>query len=181
MEKFKHDINDNPKIISIVATKSNTGKTTLIEGLIKIFKDRNYRVGVLKHDAHKFDIDKKGKDSYRFSSAGAENVIISSSEKLAMVQMLKKEKSIEELIVLLGAMDIIIIEGFKNNKYPKIEVHRKEIDNSLLCKNSDFNTDSFIAIASDEQLEVKIPVLDLNNVSYIVDFIENKLLKGRGK
>lgn len=179
MEKFKSGKNGKPVIISIVSTKSNTGKTTLIEGLTKSFKGRNYRVGVLKHDAHKFDIDKKGKDSYRFGLAGAENVVISSPEKLAMIQILKEEKSIEELMILFKDMDIVLVEGFKNSRYPKIEVHRKGIDNCLLCKNSDFNIETFIAITSDEEVEVKIPVLDLNNISQIANFIESKFLEGR--
>ena len=82
-------------------------------------------------------------------------------------------------MVLFKEMDIVLIEGFKNSRYPKIEVHRKGIDNCLLCKNSDFNIETFIAIASDEEIEVKIPVLDLNNINYIADFIENRFLKGR--
>ena len=79
-------------MISIVATKSNTGKTTLIEALITIFKEKNYNIGVLKHDAHKFEIDKEGKDSYRFAKAGADKMVISSKEKLAMVETIKEEK-----------------------------------------------------------------------------------------
>lgn len=166
-------------IISIIATKSGMGKTTLIEALIKIFKSRNYTIGVLKHDAHKFQIDKEGKDSYRFSEAGADNVIISSSEKLAMVQSLKKEKSMEEIISFFDDLNIVLIEGFKNknNTYPKIEVYRKGIDNNLLCKNSDYAAYNFIAVASDEKLDVNIPVLNLNDPVSIADFIEDNLVK----
>lgn len=164
-------------VLSIVASKSGTGKTTLIEKLIKILKERNYKVGVLKHDAHKFEIDKEGKDSYRFTKAGADNVIISSPEKLAMVEVLKEEKNIDQIIGLFHDMDIILIEGFKKNNYPKIEVHRKEVDNSLLCENREFNTSTFIAVVSDEVLKLNIPVLDLNNANSIADFIENNFIK----
>lgn len=167
---------NKPVIVSIVATKSNTGKTTLIEALIKVLKERNYCVGVLKHDAHKFDIDKEGKDSYRFAKAGADNVVISSSDKLAMIQKLKEERDIEDILTLFKGVDIVLIEGYKNNNYPKIEVHRKGIDTNLLYTNPNFNTLTFIAIASDESLKVNIPVLDLNNISRIADFIENKML-----
>lgn len=167
---------NKPVIVSIVATKSNTGKTTLIEALIKVLKERNYCVGVLKHDAHKFDIDKEGKDSYRFAKAGADNVVISSSDKLAMIQRLKEERDIEDILALFKGVDIVLIEGYKNNNYPKIEVHRKGIDTNLLYTNPNFNTLTFIAIASDESLKVNIPVLDLNNISRIADFIENKML-----
>ncbi len=164
-------------VISIVASKSNTGKTTLIEKLIKIFKAKNYNVGVLKHDVHKLDIDKEGKDSYRFSEAGADNVIISSSEKLAMVQNLKEELELEEIIKYFGDMDIIFIEGFKNNNYPKIEVHRKSHSNTLLCKDNKANIKTFIAVASDEILDVNIPILDLNDAISIAAFIEEKCVK----
>ncbi len=164
---------EKSKIISIVATKSGTGKTTLIEGLIKILKERNYSVGVLKHDAHKFDIDKEGKDSYRFAEAGADNVIIASKEKLAMVQRLKEERTIADILPLFNNLDIVIVEGFKNNDYPKIEVHRKGVDDKLLCNNPNFNISSFIALASDELLNVNIPVLDINDISSIADFIVN--------
>ncbi|MDP4146805.1 MAG: molybdopterin-guanine dinucleotide biosynthesis protein B [Bacillota bacterium] len=165
-----------PVVISIVATKSGSGKTTLIEKLIKIFKAKNFSVGVLKHDAHKFDIDKEGKDSYRFSQAGADNVIISSSEKLAMVQILREEKKLEDIIKLFGDLDLIIIEGFKNNNYPKIEVHRRGVNEDFLCNNLNFNIESFIAVASDEALNIDIPVLDLNDANSIADFIENRFL-----
>lgn len=168
---------EKPVVISIVSTKSGTGKTTLIEALIKIFKNKNYTIGILKHDAHKFEIDKEGKDSYRFSQAGADNVIIASSEKLAMVQMLKQEKSVEEIINLFGDLDIVLVEGFKSNDYPKIEVHRKGVDDNLLCKNPNYNIDTFMAVASDENLDIDIPILDLNDIFSIADFIEKTFLR----
>ncbi len=164
-------------VVAIVSTQSNTGKTTLIEGLIKIFKQRNYSVGVLKHDAHKFDIDKEGKDSYRFTQAGADNVIISSSEKLAMIKIIKHELEIEDIIKYFADLDIVLIEGFKNNKYPKIEVHRRNVDDKLLCRDSNLNISTFIAIASDEELSINIPILDLNDINSIANFIEDKFIE----
>lgn len=164
-------------VISIVATKSNTGKTTLIESLITIFKERGYSVGVLKHDAHKFEIDKEGKDSYRFTKAGADKMIISSKEKLAMVESVKEERAIDEILNMFGEMDLIIIEGFKNNKYPKIEVHRKDIDSRLLCKDESFDINTFLAIATDENLNLNIPELNIDDTSKVADFIESKIIK----
>lgn len=177
MESLYLNKSKEPVIISIVSTKSGTGKTTLIEGLIKVFKDRNYTIGILKHDAHKFNIDKKGKDSYRFTEAGADNVVIASSEKLAMVQILKEKKKIEDIINLFSGLDIVLVEGFKSNEYPKIEVHRKGVDDNLLCKNPEFDMNSFLAIASDESLDVNIPILDINDVVCIADFIGSNFLK----
>src|SRR5471030_603697 len=98
MESLFFNKEKDPPVISIVATKSNTGKNTIIESLITIFKAKGYSVGVLKHDAHKFDIDKEGKDSYKFTKAGADKMIISSKEKLAMVETIKEEKTVEDIL-----------------------------------------------------------------------------------
>lgn len=177
MENLYSNKKQKPVIISIIATKSGMGKTTLVESLIKIFKSRNHTIGILKYDVKKFEIDKEGKDSYRFSEAGADNVIIASSKKLAMIQSLKGEKTIEEIVNLFGDLDIVLIEGFKNNIYPKIEVHRKDVDSNLLCKNSDFSISNLMAVASDEKLDVNIPILNLNDTVAIADFIEDNIVK----
>ena len=165
------------KIISIVATKSKTGKTTLIEALIPILKEKNYNIGVLKHDAHDFEMDKEGKDSYRFVKAGADRMVISSKEKIAMIEKTKEEKDIEEILELFVGMDLVIIEGYKNNGYPKIEVHRKEIDSSLLCENTSVDRTKFLAVATNEKLNLNIEQLDINDVNKIAEFIEDKIIK----
>ncbi|KZL90735.1 molybdopterin-guanine dinucleotide biosynthesis protein B [Clostridium magnum] len=177
MENLYLNKKRKPVIVSIIATKSGMGKTTLVESLIKILKNRNYTVGILKYDVKKFEIDREGKDSYRFSQAGADNVIIASSRKLAMIQSLKEEKTIEEIVTLFGDLDLVLIEGFKNNIYPKIEVHRKEVDNNLLYKNPSYDISNIVAIASDEKLDVNIPVLNLNHTVSIADFIEDSVIK----
>ena len=168
----------NKKVISIVSAKSDMGKTTLIEGLIRTFKAGGYRVGVLKYDVQKFEIDKEGKDSYRFTKAGADTMIIASAKKLAMVQVLKEEESIDTVIDRFEGMDLIIIEGFKSNSYPQIEVHIRERTSKLLINSSEFDASNIIALATDEILEsVKLPQLDLNNVEEIACFIEEKVIK----
>jgi molybdopterin-guanine dinucleotide biosynthesis protein B len=164
------------KVISIVATKSGTGKTTLIEALIPILKEKNYNIGVLKHDAHKFEIDKEGKDSYRFVKAGADRMVISSKEKIAMIEKLKEEKDLEEILELFVGMDLVIIEGYKNNGYSKIEVHRKEVDSKLLCENESLDRTKFLAVATDEKLNLDIEQLDINDVNKIAEFIEDKII-----
>ncbi|OVE64908.1 molybdopterin-guanine dinucleotide biosynthesis protein B [Clostridium diolis] len=164
------------KVISIVATKSGTGKTTLIEALIPILKEKNYNIGVLKHDAHKFEIDKEGKDSYRFVKAGADKMVISSKEKIAMIEKLKEEKDLEEILELFVGMDLVIIEGYKNNGYSKIEVHRKEVDSKLLCENESLDRTKFLAVATDEKLNLDIEQLDINDVNKIAEFIEDKVI-----
>ncbi len=165
------------KVVSIVATKSNTGKTTLIEALVPALKEKNYSVGVLKHDAHKFEIDKKGKDSYRFVKAGADRMVISSKDKIAMVENVKGEMDIDNILELFLGMDLVIVEGYKNNKYPKIEVHRKEIDSKLLCEDDNFDKTMFWAVATNEKLNLNIQQFNINDINKIADFIEDKILK----
>lgn len=163
------------KIISIVSSASGCGKTTLIEGLITIFKKRNYSVGVIKHDAHNIEIDREGKDSYRFTAAGADNVVVTGSEKLVMIKRLKEEQTIEEILPLFKDVEIVILEGFKFNKYPKIEVHRSGVGEGVLYNNPSMDTSTYLAIASNEKLEVDVPVLDLDNIFDIADFIERSM------
>ncbi len=163
------------KALSFVA-KSGTGKTTLVEKVIARLKERGYRVGAIKHDAHKFDIDHPGKDSYRMTAAGADITLISSPEKLAMIKMHDEAPTPAELIsTYFKDVDIVITEGFKKGNLPKIEVHRKERSNTLLCRGEETDP-NLIAVASDDQLQLDVPVFNINDVAAIVTFIEEKFL-----
>ncbi|GFO54821.1 hypothetical protein GMSM_18280 [Geomonas sp. Red276] len=164
------------KAVSFVA-KSGTGKTTLLEKVIGEIKSRGYRVGVIKHDAHRFDIDHPGKDSYRLTAAGADTMLISSPEKLAMVKKHRESPPIEELVATyFGDVDIVLTEGFKMSGMPKIEVHRKERSATLLCRG-DQHDDTLIAVASDESLDLDVPVLDLNDPAQVADFVIETFLR----
>lgn len=164
-------------IISFVAAKSGTGKTTLLEQIIFLLKQQGYRLGVLKHDAHRFEIDREGKDSWRFSKAGADQVMISSQQKLGFIEQLREEKSLEELLDYYHDVDLILIEGYKQNGYPKIEVSRKELNQALLYDDPAFATANFLAVASnDRQLTLPIPVLDINRPEEIVAFLVRRFL-----
>ena len=164
-------------IVSVVA-KSGTGKTTLLEKLIGILKRKGYRVGAIKHDAHQFDIDREGKDSWRLTEAGADTMVISSPAKLAMV---KQHAAGEEpgpadiLDAYFGDVDIVLTEGFKRNSFPKIEVHRKERSNALLCRGEAMDT-ALVAVASDEKLDLDVPVFDIDDAEAICEFIEARFL-----
>lgn len=163
------------KNVSFVA-KSGTGKTTLLEKVIIELKQRGYRVGVIKHDAHRFDIDRPGKDSYRLTAAGADTMLISSPEKLALIKQHTESPPLEELVATYFAdVDIILTEGFKKSGLPKIEVHRAERSSTLLCRGEEYDS-SLLAVASDEPLDLDVPVLDLNNHVQIVDFIESNII-----
>lgn len=163
--------------VSFVA-KSGTGKTTLLEQVIAELKQRGWRLGVIKHDAHRFDIDHPGKDSYRFTAAGADTMLISSPAKLAVVKQHQVSPPIEELIVTyFSDVDIVLTEGFKQSGLPKIEVHRAERSSSLLCRGEQHDP-TLLAVASDETLELDVPVLNLNNPAAVASFVEDRLLGG---
>lgn len=158
------------KAVSFVA-KSGTGKTTLLEKVIVHLKERGLRVGVIKHDAHRFDIDHPGKDSHRLSAAGADTMLISSPEKLAMVKKHRASPPIEELIAsYFQDVDIVLTEGFKLSSMPKVELHRQERRQGLICRGEKYDP-TLIAIASDEPLEVDVPVLDLNDPVQVAQFV----------
>ena len=164
-------------VVSFVA-KSGTGKTTLLEKVIVELKRRGYRVGVIKHDAHKFDIDHPGKDSHRLTAAGADTMLIASPEKLALVRKHAESPPVEELLATYFTdRDIVLTEGFKKSSLPKIEVHRAERSPTLLCRGEQHDP-TLIAVVSDEPLELDVPVLDLNNAVQIVDFVVERFLTG---
>lgn len=165
-------------VISIVA-KSGTGKTTLLEKLIAEFKRRGYRVGALKHDAHRFEIDREGKDSWRLTQAGADTMVITSRQKLAMVKMnqAENEPPVSDLVeAYFSDVDIVLLEGFKKNSFPKIEVNRRACGRALLCRGEQHEP-KLIAVASDDRLDIDVPVFDINDDKGLCDLIEARYLK----
>jgi len=161
--------------VSFVA-KSGTGKTTLLEKVVGELKKRGYRVGVIKHDAHRFDIDHPGKDSHRLTQAGADTMLISSQDKLAVIKQHTAEPSLTELIATyFSGVDLILTEGFKKYSIPKIEVHRREWNPILLCRG-EHHDPNLLAVASDEPLQLDVPVLDLNEPSQVADFVEQRII-----
>ena len=164
------------KVVSFVA-KSGTGKTTLLEKVIAQLKERGYKVGVIKHDAHRFDIDHPGKDSHRLTAAGADTMLISSPEKLALVKKHAASPPVEELLATyFGDMDIVLTEGFKKSSMPKIEINRQERSATLICRGEEHDP-TLVAVASDGQLALDVPVLDLNDAVAVADFIEESFLR----
>lgn len=164
------------KAVAFVA-RGKTGKTTLIERLLPDLARRGYRIGAIKHDAHRFEIDYPGKDSHRLTAAGAETMLIASAEKLAVVKKYSQSPPAEELIAAyFSDLDIVLVEGFRKSGLPKIEIHRKEKGDTLICRGENHDP-ALIAIASDEPLDSDVPVLDLNSPSAIADFIESRILK----
>lgn len=163
------------KVVAFVA-KSNTGKTTLLEQVIRELKNRGYKVGAIKHDAHSFDIDHPGKDSHRLTAAGADTMLITSQEKLALIKRHDVSPPLEQLVATyFSDVDIVLTEGFKMSSLPKIEVHRQERSPTLLCRGENHDP-MLIAVASDEALNLDVPVLDLNDIKSVTDFVERTFL-----
>ena len=166
------NIINNKKLIGFAAY-SGTGKTTLIKSIVTILKELNYRVSVIKHAHHNFDIDKPEKDSYEIRKSGAENMLISSQKRWALVHenINNDELNLSELINILDNKenDIILVEGFKAEKFPKIELYRKQVSKSFLYDNDE----SIIAIAHDENIEINTDIkkLDINNPQEIAKYI----------
>jgi molybdopterin-guanine dinucleotide biosynthesis protein B/molybdopterin-guanine dinucleotide biosynthesis protein len=166
-----------PPVISIVA-KSGTGKTTLLEKLIAEMKQRGYKVGAVKHDAHSFSIDHEGKDSWRLTQAGADTMLITSPGKVAMVRQNPhdEEPALTATIERYCAdLDIVLTEGFKRGSMPKIEVHRSERNERLLCRDEEHDP-TLIAVASDMELELDVPVYNINDAVGICNLIVERFL-----
>lgn len=167
----------SPPVVSIVA-KSGTGKTTLLEKLIAEIKQRGFRVAAIKHDAHSFNIDHKGKDSWRLTESGADTMLITSPEKLAMVKQYRKgfEPNLAESVAIYcNDVDIVLTEGFKKSTMPKIEVHRRERSEKLLCRDEEHDP-TLIAVASDSPLEIDVPLYDINDAQGLCDLIVERFL-----
>jgi molybdopterin-guanine dinucleotide biosynthesis protein MobB len=166
-----------PPVVSIVA-KSGTGKTTLLEKLIAELKHRGYRVGAVKHDAHSFSIDHEGKDSWRLTRAGADTMLITSPAKLAMVKQNPENREpvlTETIAEYCRDMDIVLTEGFKRSQMPKIEVHRGERSERLLCRGEEHDP-NLIAVASDSQLDLDIPIYSINDAAGLTDLLVERFL-----
>ena len=148
---------------------SGSGKTTLIEKLIPLLVKRGLRVSLLKHAHHSFDVDHPGKDSYRHRQAGATEVLVTSSRRWVLMHELRgeKEPSFEEQVRHLSPCDLLIVEGFKYASIPKLEVWRAETGEGLLHPNDPH----IVAVASDAQVQTKLPLLDLNDPQAIAAFI----------
>lgn len=160
-------------IVSIVG-KSGSGKTTLMVKVIAGLKRRGYKVGVIKHDAHGFEIDREGKDSWKHKKAGASTVALSSPEKFAVIKDVEAEWPPERIIsTFLTDVDVVVAEGFKKSPFPKIEVVRKANSAKPVCAKDK----RLIAFVSDADLRAKVPVFGLNEHGKVTSFIEKEIIK----
>jgi molybdopterin-guanine dinucleotide biosynthesis protein MobB len=162
-----------PPVVSIVG-RSESGKTTLIELLIPELKGRGYRIGTIKHTHHELEVDQAGKDSSRHRAAGAHTVILASSGQIAMIKSTTSD-SVADLIQYFNDVDLLITEGYKRENTPKIEILRAAVHTELLCRNDP----GLIAVATDADITVHVPVFRLNDPASIAVFIEKRFLGGK--
>ncbi len=161
------------------AAASGTGKTTLLIKLIPVLKQNGLRIGLIKHSHHDFEIDRPGKDSFRLREAGASPVMLVSRYRRAMITEFtpEKEPRLDDQLKQFdpSELDLILVEGFKAEKFPKIELHRPALNKPLLYPNDP----DIIAIATDVALETPayLNQLDLNQPEMIAAFIQNHLMK----
>ena len=148
---------------------SGSGKTTLIEQLIPQFVMHGLKISLIKHAHHDFDIDRPGKDSYRHREAGCSEVLITSSNRWVLMHELRgeQEQSLQFQLKRLSPCDLVLVEGFKKEPIPKLEIHRVAMGQPLLQPDDPY----IIAIASDTQVNTKVPLLDLNDPQQISEFI----------
>ncbi|MFQ2367019.1 bifunctional molybdopterin-guanine dinucleotide biosynthesis adaptor protein MobB/molybdopterin molybdotransferase MoeA [Aeromonas enteropelogenes] len=152
------------------AAWSGTGKTTLLEQLIPLLVARGLRLGVLKHAHHDFDIDQPGKDSYRLRKAGASQMMVASRRRHArIIETELAEADFRELLASFDqtSLDLLLVEGFKHEHFPKIELHRAAIGKPLLFPEDR----DIIAVASDQPTDTTLPRLDINDLDAIADFV----------
>jgi len=158
--------NQHPPLV-IIAGRSGSGKTSLLERLIPEFKKRGLRVGTIKHHHGDFDIDHPGKDSWRHKKAGAEKTVVSSPTRIGLVMDVDHDYKPDELIPFLNEMDIILVEGYKEEDLPKVEIFRPEIHDTPLC----LEDGNLIIMMTDSHLEIGVPIFALDDIKGVADLL----------
>jgi molybdopterin-guanine dinucleotide biosynthesis protein B len=155
--------------VSVVGN-SGVGKTTLLEKLVRELKSRGYRVAAIKHDAHNFQMDRPGKDTYRLAEAGSDVVVISAADKLALLETVKEERSLDDLVAMVAdRVDIVLTEGYRRAGKAKIEVSRRALGNDLVASPPDL-----LALVTDQKLDVDVPHFALDDAPAVADLLERR-------
>jgi molybdopterin-guanine dinucleotide biosynthesis protein B len=165
-----------PPAIAFIA-RSGTGKTTLVAALISELTGRGRRVGALKHDAHRFEIDRPGKDSRRFTEAGAEVMVLVSDETVAMVRKPAQPENLDNILQKwFNDLDLVLVEGYKTSTLPKIEIQRAVLAQPLLSRGANHDP-NLVAVVSDVSQDLDVPVLPLDNPAQVADWLEARYLR----
>jgi len=166
-----------PEIVTIVG-KSNSGKTTLLERVVACLSLKGYKIGSAKHTHCGFDIDKKGKDSWRHRKSGTHATLMVTDDQAIMIKD-DHRSPVEKMADYLHDTDLIIAEGFKSQDLPKIEVYRKQSSHKIpLFMETDSNgSQTTIAFVTDSDFPADVPTFGLDDIEIIADFIECHFLK----
>src|SRR5215471_14745194 len=153
---------------------SGAGKTTLLTRVIPLFAGQGLRVSVIKHAHHDFDVDVPGKDSWRHREAGAEEVLVSSGRRWALMHELRgaREPRLPELLAKLSPVDLVIVEGFKREPHRKIEVHRAANGKPLLFPDDP----GIVGIVTDAKVETRLPVVHLDDIDAVAALIKRSAI-----
>ncbi len=156
-----------------VVGRSKSGKTTLLEKMIILLKQRGYRVATIKHHSHHgFDMDVPGKDTWRHAQAGSDHVIIAAPDKVAAIRSVSVEPTLDELVATVTDVDIILTEGYKRSSKPKIEVLRAERSATPIC-----TADELLALVTDVPVNLPVRTFALDDAAGVVDLLEEMYLK----
>lgn len=161
------------KVFGVVGWKNN-GKTTLVVRLVEHLSATGWRVSTVKHAHHAVDLDQPGKDTWRHREAGAQEVVLATARRWAVIHELRQEPEppLAELLARLSPVDIVLVEGFKRFPHPKLEVHRRERGTPLLARDDP----TIVALASDEPVpDLALPRFDLDDIPAIAGFLLQRL------
>ncbi len=158
-------------VIISVAGRPKVGKTTFLVKLIAELAARGYRVGVIKHSVHPFDIDRAGKDTWRHAQAGAQAVAFVAPHQVALLRQVEQEIDLDQAVALLGQVDLVLTEGYKHAHTPKIEVSRRALGCDLVCRRQEI-----IAVVADHQTDLDVPHFDLDDAAGVATLIERLFL-----
>ena len=163
-------------VIAFVASSSGSGKSTLVESLVGILGTRGYRVGTVKHSAHEVQVDKEGSDSWRFIKAGAVNSVIVGPNITAVMRHRNTTSAESAIRDASLNVDIVLVEGFKKINLSKVEVYRKGHSKELLYSERTGAEVGIVAVATDAELDIALPILPLDDPEAVCDFIEEMFL-----
>lgn len=156
-------------VISFVGN-SGVGKTTFLEKLIAILKARGYRVAAIKHDVHEFEVDYPGKDSWRLTKAGSDIVVLSSADKLALIERPDAERTLEDLVAMVDdRVDVVLTEGYRGASAMKIEVSRSAHSHEITAR-----LDDLLAIVTDAAFDYQVPQFALEDAAGVAEFLEER-------
>ncbi len=159
--------------IVLIVGESDSGKTFLVEQVVSKLTAKGYRIATIKHNAHGFDIDRKGKDSWRHKQAGASTVILSAPDQIAVIKDLKEEQSLDEIQRLwIRDADLIVAEGYKGADSPKIEVSLFKDSSELVCSQDE----RLVAVVSNKELSLDVPIFQEAEIDRLVKWLEERFI-----